>query len=389
MNVLVIGDGARAHALCWKLSESPVLEELYCAPGNVGVGLIAECVPISLKAVHTIASFCEENDIDFIIVGTPQTMSIGIVDMLNRNGFPTFGPDMGAVRLETSKAFSREICEKYKIPMAKSVRFTELDPACAHIDAGPVPIVIKGDVVVDGSRVAVCKTKEDAKAAVAAHFAAGDLEIFVEEFLTGAEVSYCAVTDGHIVLPMTSATDDWDPDGPGTYRGSLSPAPAVTPEIEKLIVQKILRPTISGMKAARRPFKGLLNARLILTAEGPKVIDYKVRFSDPEWQCIVLRINGDLIPALISSYDEMLERFDPFRWHPGSAASMVMRAEGANATTEKIGIAIDTIEADDEDIVVYRSNDIKELNITASGTDLADIRKRLYAAAEKVLNMVR
>jgi phosphoribosylamine--glycine ligase len=389
MNVLVIGDGARAHALCWKLSESPVLEELFCAPGNVGVGLIAECVPISLKAVHTIAAFCEENDIDFIIVSNTQTMSIGIVDMLNRNGFPTFGPDMGAVRLETSKAFSREICEKQKIPMAKFARFTDAPAAEAYIDASEMPVVIKGDFAVDGSRVAICKTKEEAKAMVAAHIAVGELEIFVEEFLTGPEVSYCAISDGHIVLPMTSATDDWDPQGPGIYRGSLSPAPAVTPEIEKQIIQKIMRPTVTAMKNARRPFKGLLNARLILTAEGPKVIDYKVRFSDPEWQTIVLRINGDLIPALISSYDEMLERFDPFRWHPGSAISMVMRAEGANATTEKIGIAIDAIEEADDDIVVYRSNDEKELNMTASGTDLTDVRKRLYAAAQKVLDMVK
>jgi phosphoribosylamine--glycine ligase len=388
MNVLVIGDGARAHALCWKLSESPVLEELFCAPGNVGVGLIAECVPISLKAVHTIAAFCEENDIDFIIVGTTSTMSIGLVDMLNRNGFPTFGPDMGAVRIETSKAFSREICQRYKIPCAQSVRFIDAASADAHVETCELPVVIKGDMPVNGSRVTICKTKEEAKAAVAAQFAGGDLEIFVEEFLTGPEVSYCAITDGHIVLPMTSATDDWDPDGPGTYRGSLSPAPAVTPEIEKQIIQKILRPTVTGMKTERRPFKGLLNARLILTAEGPKVIDYKARFSDPEWQAVVLRMQGDLIPALISSYDEMLERFDPFRWQPGSAAVLVMRAEGANATPEQIGIAIDTIEEEDDDVVVYRANDVKELNITASGTDLADVRKRLYAAAKRVLGMV-
>jgi len=389
MNVLVIGDGARAHALCWKLSESPVLEELFCAPGNTGVGLIAECVPISLKAVHTIAAFCEENDIDFIIVGTTHTMSIGLVDMLNRNGFPTFGPDMGAVKLETSKAFAREICQNGKIPMAKSVRFTDEASAKAHMEGSELPVVIKGDVPVNGSCVAICKTKDEANAAIAAHFAAGDLEIFVEEFLTGPEVSYCAVSDGHIVLPMTSATDDWDPEGPGLYRGSLSPAPAVTPEIEKQIIQKIMRPTVTAMKAARRPFKGLLNARIILTAEGPKVIDYKVRFSDPEWQAIVLRMDGDLIPALISSYDEMLERFDPFRWQPGSAAVLTMRAEGSKATTENIGIAIDTIEAEDDDIVVYRANDEKELNITASGTDLADVRKRLYAAAKRVLDLVR
>ncbi len=390
MNILVIGDGARAHALCWKLSESPVLEELYCAPGNAGVGLIAECVPISLKAVQTIASFCEENDIDFVIVSNTKTMEIGIVDMLNRNGYATFGPDMGAVQLETSKAFSRKICGGQGIPMAKSVRFTDADAeaANAYIDAGELPVVIKGDVAVDGSSGIVCRTKEEAKAAVAAHFAAGDLELFVEEFLTGPEVSYCAVTDGHIVLPMTSATDDWDPEGPHTYRGSLSPAPAVTGDIEKQIIQKILRPTIVAMKNARRPFKGLLNARLILTAEGPKLIDYKVRFSDPEWEAIVLRVKGDLIPALISSYDEMLERFDPFRWIPEAAMVLVMRAEGANATPEKIALAIDTIEEMDDDVVVYRANDEKELHITATGLDLAPIRKRLHAAAQKVLEVV-
>jgi len=388
MNVLVIGDGARAHALCWKLSESPILEELYCAPGNEGAGLIAECVPISLKAVQTIGAFCEENDINFVVISNIQTMKMGIVDMLNRNGFPTFGPDMGAVRLETSKAFSRSICEKYKIPVAASKLFNDESSALAHLETCPLPIVIKGDVEVNGSKVAICQTKDEAKAAIAAHFAAEDTDVLVEEFLVGPEITYSGITDGFIMLPLTSTTRDWDPEGPGLYSGCLSPAPALANDVEKQIVQKILRATMNGMKAEKRAFKGLLNVSIILTAEGPKVIDYKVRFSDPEWQTVVLRINGDLMPALVSSYDEMLERFDPFRWHPGSAAVLTMRADGPNASAENIAKAIDFVEEMDPDIVVYRANDMKELNVTATGADIADVRKRLYVVADKIKEMV-
>ena len=384
MRVLVIGDGARDHALCWKLVESPLVDELHCAPGNAGVATLAECVPISIKAINTLLSFCEDNEVEFIVVGAEPALAAGLIDICNRNGLPAFGPEVHAARLGISKAFARELCERHQIPMAQGRIFTDAGAAKSFVAQASFPLVVKGDVPVDGAKVAICRTLAEAEAAIAARFKgeAGE-DITIEEFLEGEPVNFCGIADGNVILPLTSTTDRWDPEGPQAFPGTLCPAPAVTPEVQKAICETILGPTVRAMKAERKAFKGLLNASLMLTAEGPKLLDYKATYSDPDWQAIMLRIKGDLMPALASSFDEMLDRFNDFRWLAESTMVLVMHA-GDAATAEQIAAACEEAELADPDVVVFRAYDEKQLNVTASGTDLAEVRKRLYAAADRI-----
>jgi phosphoribosylamine---glycine ligase len=384
MRVLVIGDGARDHALCWKLVESPLVDELHCAPGNSGVATLAECVPISSKAINTLLSFCEDNDVEFVVVGGEQALAAGLIDICVRNGLPCFGPEVHAARLGTAKSFAREFCERHQIPMARGRVFTDAQSAKTYAGESAFPLVVKGDVRIDGAKVVICKTLAEAEAAISARFTGAEGEdVIIEEFVEGEPVHYCGIADGNTILPLTSTTERWDPEGSQAFPGALCPAPAVTPEIEKFIVGTILRPTVVGMKAERKAFKGVLNASLMLTADGPKLLDYKSTYHDPDWQAIVLRIKGDLMPALASSFDEMLERFNDFRWLPESTMVLVMHAAEA-ATPEKIAAACEAAEVADPDVVVFRAYDDKELSVTASGTDLAEMRTRLYAAAARI-----
>jgi phosphoribosylamine--glycine ligase len=383
MRVLVIGDGAREHALCWKLVESPLVDELYCAPGSNGVALLAECVPIAMGALQTILAYCEDNEIEFVVVDSLVALENGLVDMLNRNGYPSFGPDMGAVKLETSKVFAKEFCKRHGIPTARFERFKDADAARRYLAETGFPAVIKSDSLVDGAEsTTICRTKEEAEAAIAARLGGPEGgEILVEEFLSGTEIGFSVITDGLVVLPLTSTTPHWD--GETSIEGCLSPAPDVTPEIEAELADKIFLPTVVQMKAERRMCKGLVSAKIMLTAEGPKLLDYKMRFSDPEWQVIMLRMKGDIMPALVSSYDEMLYRFNPFRWHEEAAASLVIRTDGER-DPEQILAAIDSAELADSDIVVFQAYKDRELGVTAGGKDVDDIRKRLREAVERI-----
>jgi len=384
MRVLVVGDGAREHALCWKLVESPLVDELYCAPGGEGVAVVAECVPISPSALQTLLSYCDENDIEFVIVDSLAAIENGLVDMLNRNGYPAFGPDMGGVKLEISRSFAKEFCRRREIPAPRFACFTKADAALRYLGETGLPVVITADRAVDGAKAAICRTREEAEAAIAERLSGPDAgEIIIEEFLIGEEVGFSVITDGNVALPLTSTTPRWDGEATPSRRGCLSPAPAVTPEIEQEIVERIFTPTVEGMKAERRMSKGLLSARIMLTSEGPKVLDYKVRFSDPDWQAIVLRVKGDLMPAMVSSYDEMLYRFNPFRWHDEAAAVVVIETDG-KLDPEKVAAAVDAAEIADSDIVVFQSYQDRELVVTAGGKDINDMRKRLRAAAERI-----
>ncbi len=384
MRVLVIGDGAREHALCWKLVELPLVDELYCAPGGDGVAFVAECVPISPSALQTLLSYCDENDIEFVVVDSLPAIENGLVDMLNRNGYPAFGPDMGGLKLEISKSFAKGFCDRHDIPTPRCACFKDADAALLYLDKIGLPVVVKADRAVDGASVAICQTKAEAELAIKARLSEPDAgEIVVEEFLAGEEVGYFVITDGHVALPLTSTTPRWDGEATPSRPGCLSPAPSVTPEIERTIIERIFIPAVQGMKAERRMCKGLLSARIMLTSEGPKLLDYKVRLSDPDMQAILLRLNGDLMPALISSYDEMLYRFDPFRWRDEAAAVVVIETAGT-LDPEKVAAAVDAVEIADGDIVVFQSYQDRELGVTAGGKDLADIRKRLSAAAERL-----
>ena len=384
MRVLVIGDGARDHALCWKLVELPLVDELHCAPGNVGIATLAECAPIATKAINTLLSFCEDNDVEFIIIGAEPALAAGLIDICNRNGLPAFGPEVHSARLGLSKVMAREFCERYQIPMAPGRIFTDADSAKRYAAEAKYPLVVKGDVRIDGAKVTICKTLAEAEAVITPRFKGEEGEdIVIEEFLEGEPVNYCGIADANVILPLTSTTYRWDPDGPQAFAGVLCPAPAVTPEIEATIVETIMQAAVTGMKADRKSFKGLLNASIMLTPDGPKLLDFKSTYSDPDWQAIMLRIKGDLMPALASSFDEMLDRFNAFRWLPESTIVLVMHS-GEGATANKIAAACEEVEVADPDVVVFRAYDEKELNITASGTDLADVRKRLYAAAARL-----
>jgi phosphoribosylamine--glycine ligase len=381
---LVIGDAAREHALCWKLVESPLVDELYCAPGSTGVALLAECVPIAMGALQTILAYCEDNDIEFVIVDSLVAMENGLIDMLNRNGYASFGPDMGAVKLETSKAFAKEFCKRHAIPTARFARFSDAEAARQYLAETGFPAVIKSDAVIDGAKVAICRTKEEAEAAIRARLTGAEgEEILVEDYLTGTEIGFSVITDGLVVLPLTSTTPRWDGEATPSIEGCLSPAPEVTPEVEAELVERIFLPTVEQMKEERRMCKGLLSASIMLTAEGPKLLDYKVRFSDPEWHAIMLRMKGDVMPALVSSFDEMLYRFNPFRWHEEAAAALVVRTDGKR-DPEQVLAAIDAAELADSDIVVFQAYNDRELGVTAGGKDVDDIRQRLREAVERI-----
>jgi phosphoribosylamine---glycine ligase len=387
MRVLVIGDGAQDHALCWKLVESPLVDELHSVPGNEGIAMVAECVPFSVKAVNTIVDFCDDNEIEFIVINALPSLSLGLVDMLDRKGYPSFGPDLAGVRLESWKAFARRVYERHNIPTPRFACFDTAEAAKKYLAETGIPAVVKGDVAIDGKKVSICRTLEEAEAAVDARLKAEDkAEIVIEELLSGEEVGFMAITDGNVILPLTSTTAHWDGEGSSEFPGALSPAPAVTPEVQAEIIDRILVPTIEGMKSERNMCKGLLNARVMLTAEGPKLLDYKVRFTDPDWAAIALRISGDLMPALVSSFDEMLYRFNDFRWLPESAAVLVLTVDKEKASLEKIACGCDLAEEADEDIVVFRAHDSYVLHVTASGTDLTDMRKRLHAAAATIIS---
>jgi phosphoribosylamine--glycine ligase len=384
MRVLVIGDGAREHALCWKLVESPLVDELYCAPGSNGVALLAECVPIAMGALQTILAYCEDNEIEFVVVDSLVAMQNGLIDMLNRNGYPSFGADMGAVKLETSKIFAKEFCKRHAIPTARFARFADTEAARRYLAETGFPAVIKSDTAIDGAKVAICRTKEEAEAAIAARLTGAEgEEILVEDYLEGVPIGFSVITDGEVVLPLTSTTPRWDGEAVAAIEGCLSPAPEVTPEIEAEMVEKIFLPTVEQMKAERRICKGLVSASIMLTGDGPKLLDYKMHFHDPEWQVIMLRMKGDLMPALVSSYDEMLYRFNPFRWHEEAAASLVVRTDGER-DPEQIFAAIDSAELADSDIVVFQSYKDRELGVTAGGKDADDIRTRLREAVERI-----
>ncbi|HYP58353.1 MAG TPA: phosphoribosylamine--glycine ligase, partial [Beijerinckia sp.] len=355
-----------------------------CAPGSAGVANLAECVPIAMGALQTILSHCDDQDIEFVIVDSLVAMEAGLVDMLNRNGYPSFGPDMGGVKLEISKHFAKEFCKRHTIPTAAWRHFTDADSARLYLSETGFSVVIKGDSYINGAKVAICRTKDEAEAAIAARFSGDGIDgIIIEELLTGQEISYSAITDGNVVLPLTTTTPFWDGAAVPSMPGCLSPAPGVTPEIEQEIVDRILLPTVEHMKAERKTFRGLLHANIVLTSEGPKLLDYKVRLPDPEWQAIMLRMKGDLMPALVSSYDEMLYRFNPFRWHEESAMVAVITTDG-KVDPEGISAAVDAAEEADGDIVVFQSYADRELGVTASGKDLDDVRKRLLAATDRI-----
>ncbi|MEE8392796.1 MAG: phosphoribosylamine--glycine ligase [Rhodospirillales bacterium] len=337
MKVLVVGSGGREHAICWAIAKSPRCGELFCAPGNAGIAEIAQCIDIGADDHEELICSVIENGIDFVVVGPEAPLVAGLVDMLEKSGVKAFGPSAAAAILEGSKGFMKDLCAKYDIPTGYYDRFDEPDAAKEFILRKKAPIVVKADGLAAGKGVILCRNENEAYAAIdhimteRAYGEAG-AEVVIEEFLKGEEASFFALVDGERAVPLISAQDhkaafDGD-EGPNTGgMGAYTPAPVVTTEMAETIMETIINPTVRGMAAEGRPYKGLLYAGLMIDQDGPKVLEFNVRFGDPETQPMIMRLKSDLLEALMACADGKLDRIE-IEWHDQTALVVVMAAQG-------------------------------------------------------------
>jgi phosphoribosylamine---glycine ligase len=405
MRILVIGSGGREHALCWAIAASPLCDRLYAAPGNPGIAEIATCVPIGAMDFDGLIAFARAERIDFVVVGPEAPLAAGLVDRLESAGIATFGPTAQAAALEGSKGFTKDLCAKYGIPTAAYRRFTDAAAAKEYVRARGAPIVVKADGLAAGKGVTVAASIEEALAAIDAalvgnRFGAAGAEIVIEEFLEGEEASIFALVDGRHALLLASAQDhkrvgDGDT-GPNTGgMGAYSPAPCVTPEIESEIRRRIIEPTVEAMAREGRAFKGVLYAGLMLTADGPKLIEYNVRFGDPECQALLPRLKSDLLPALIAARDGVLGDFD-LRWREEAAVCVVLAARGYPDDPLK-GTEIRGLDraAQEPGVILFHAGTRRQadrliadggrvLNVVGLGKDIAEARTRAYAAVDRI-----
>jgi phosphoribosylamine--glycine ligase len=404
MNILLLGSGGREHALAWKMAASPLVDRLYCAPGNAGIAQDAELLNLDITDHQAIIAFCKANHVDFVVVGPEGPLCAGVVDDLEAAGIHTFGPRKTAAQLEGSKGFTKDICKANNIPTAAYERFKDIASAKAYVAKQGAPIVIKADGLAAGKGVVVAMTLDEAEAALDMIFSGGvgeaGAEVVVEEFLTGEEVSFFVLCDGENAIPMVSAQDHkrvFDGDkGPNTGgMGAYSPAPVFTPDIQARVMDTVIVPTLRALKAMGCPYKGALYAGLMLTAEGPKLIEYNVRFGDPECQVMMLRLMSDLVPALIASRDGQLKNFD-LRWYPDPALTVVMAAKGYPGNYAK-GSVIEGLDdaAQVEGVEIFHAgtksdggkvlaNGGRVLNVSAIGKTVAEAQQRAYAAVERI-----
>ena len=405
MNILLIGGGGREHALAWKIAASPLADRVYCAPGNAGIAREAECAALDCADHGAIIAFCRAKAIDFVVVGPEAPLVAGLVDDLEAAGIKTFGPTKAAARLEGSKGFTKDLCRANNIPTAAYARFDAAAPAKQYLRRMAAPIVVKADGLAAGKGVVVATTTDEAEAAVDMMFAgalgAAGRAIIIEELLAGEEASFFVLSDGENAVPLATAQDHkraFDGDGgPNTGgMGAVSPAAVMTPALERRALDEIVLPTLSAMKAMGAPYKGVLYAGLMITGEGPKLIEYNVRFGDPECQVLMLRLMSDLVPALIAARDGMLKNF-ALRWFPEVALTVVMAAKGYPGDYAKGSVIGGLGEAEKIDgVEVFHAGTRKEngcilanggrvLDVTAGGKTFAEARARAYAAVDKIV----
>ncbi|WP_295558709.1 phosphoribosylamine--glycine ligase [uncultured Hyphomicrobium sp.] len=404
MNVLLIGSGGREHALAWALSASPLLTKLYAAPGNAGIAELAECVALDAADHAAVLRFVAEAAIGFVVIGPEAPLVSGLSDALAVAGVKHFGPSKAASQLEGSKGFTKDLCREAGIPTGAYGRFKDAASAKAYLAAQPVPIVVKADGLAAGKGVVVATTRAEAEAAVDACFAgafgAAGAEVVIEEFLDGEEASFFALCDGTTALALATAQDhkrvgDGDT-GPNTGgMGAYSPAPVMTPAIVQRTMEEIIQPTVAAMAARGMPFKGVLFAGLMITAEGPKLIEYNVRFGDPETQVLMMRLTSDLLAAMLATADGVLDHFD-LRWRSDAALTVVLAANGYPGPpvkgTEIRGLEVARMVAGvqifhagtrrDGDRIVADGGRV--LNVTALGQTVAEAQARAYEAIAKI-----
>ncbi len=405
MRVLVVGSGGREHALAWTISASPLVDALFCAPGNAGIAEEAECVAIRATDIAGLVAFCRRERIDFVVVGPEAPLVLGLVDALEAEGIPAFGPSAAAAALEGSKVYAKDFCLRAGIPTAAYRRFRDPAAAKAFIASHGAPIVVKADGLAAGKGVTVATDLDTAYSAVDAalverRLGAAGLEIVVEDLLEGEEASFFALVDGKTALPLATAQDykrlgegDTGPNTGGM--GACSPAPCLDPALEGRVMERIILPAVGAMEREGRPFKGVLYAGLMLTEAGPMLLEFNVRFGDPEAQALMMRLMSDLLPALIAARDGVLRTVD-LRWHAEHALCVVMAARGYPDKPER-GSEIRGLDtaARDPRVKIFHAATRRDgerlladggrvLGVTALGADLTAAGDRAYAAVDQI-----
>ena len=405
MKVLIVGSGGREHAIAWKVAQSKKVDKIYCAPGNAGISEVAECVPIGAMEFDKLVAFAKEKEIDLTVIGMDDPLVGGIVDVFEKEGLRVFGPRKNAAILEGSKAFSKDLMKKYNIPTAAYETFTDPEKALEYLETAKMPIVLKADGLALGKGVLICQTLEEAKEGVKTLMmdkkfgSAGD-EIVIEEFMTGREVSVLSFVDGNIVKIMSSAQDhkrakDGDQGLNTGGMGNFSPSPFYTKEVDGFCKKYIYQPTVDAMKAEGRPFKGVIFFGLMLTPDGPKVLEYNARFGDPEAQVVLPRLENDIVDVFEACIDGTLDQVD-LKFDNDRATVCVILASDGYPVEYKKGFSIEGLEKfkGKDDYYVFHSgtkfnengqivtNGGRVLGVTATGKDLKEARKKAYEATE-------
>jgi phosphoribosylamine--glycine ligase len=404
MNVLLIGSGGREHALAWAISASPLLGTLFAAPGNPGIAQCATCVVVDVADHNAVIAFCRLQTIGIVVVGPEAPLVAGLADDLNAAGIKVFGPSKLAAQLEGSKGFTKDLCKEAGIPTAAYERFRDAGAAKAYAAKQPVPVVVKADGIAAGKGVVIAESQVEAAEAIDACFSgafgAAGAEVVIEEFMTGEEASFFALCDGKRALPLATAQDhkrvgDGDK-GPNTGgMGAYSPASIVTSEISARVMREIIEPTVATMAKRGIPYVGVLYAGLMLTPQGPKLIEYNARFGDPECQVLMMRLKSDILTALIATCDGVLDTFD-LRWWDDVALTVVMAANGYPGTPQK-GTEIKGLDkaAEVEGVEIFHAGTKlaggllladggRVLSVTARGKTVGQARDRAYEAVRRI-----
>ena len=404
MKVLIVGGGGREHAIAWKLSKSPKVTKLYCAPGNAGIGQIAECVPISAMEFDKLADFAQENQVDLTIIGMDDPLVGGVVDVFEARGLKVFGPRKNAAILEGSKAFSKDLMKKYNIPTAAYENFDDPEKALEYLRTeARFPIVLKADGLALGKGVLICQDLKEAEDGVKEimedkKFGNAGNTMVIEEFMTGREVSVLSFVDGKTIRTMTSAQDhkraqDGDQGLNTGGMGTFSPSPFYTEEVDEFCRKYVYQPTVDAMAAEGRPFKGIIFFGLMLTPDGPKVLEYNARFGDPEAQVVLPRMKNDIIEVMEACVNGTLDQID-LQFEDNAAVCVVLASDGYPVKYEK-GIPMygfENFKGKDGYYCFHAGTKLKDgqivtnggrvLGITATGKDLKEARKNAYEATE-------
>ena len=406
MKILVVGSGGREHALCWTLAKSPKCTKLYCAPGNPGIADVAECLPIAVDQIDALIKACTDHAIDFVVIGPELPLTLGLADAVRAKGIACFGPSQLAAELEGSKGFMKDICSKAGVPTAAYRRFTNADEAKAYIRAEGAPIVVKADGLAAGKGVTVAQSIDEAIAAVddaMIHnvFGASGASIVVEECMVGEEVSFFALADGETAIPFASAQDHkavYDGDkGPNTGgMGAYSPAPMIDDATQDRIMREVIDPTVKAMRDAGRSFTGVLFAGLMMTAKGPRLIEFNARFGDPETEAMLIRLKSDLLDVLYAAATGQLNKVK-LEWHDKAALCVVMAAKGYPGTYVKDTVigGLDRAAAVPDSVVFHAGtgrNTVGDLvakggrvlAITSVAPDIVEAQTRAYQAVDAI-----